>query len=137
MVGFFTTPGSDFELRSSFASFFSNIAEIRFFPFVLLSVWGFLRQRAFPVKVMSLCENGKTFGLEFCVSMWDSVAPKPLYSLSHHLFQYSEQFPLCSSESAAHQFMRGYPIIRSFPLLSINTMQKSLFCETFQGCLLS
>lgn len=58
-----------------------------FVPFVLLSVGGFLRQTAFPVKIMSLCENEKNpFHLELCVSMWDSGAPKLLYSLSCYLF---------------------------------------------------
>lgn len=48
MVDFFTTPVSDFEPRGNFVSFFSNIAEICFVPFVLLSVWGFFKADSFP-----------------------------------------------------------------------------------------
>lgn len=52
-----------------------------FCPFVLLAVGFLLRQAAFPVKMVSLCENEKTFSGEFCVSLWDSRVPKVLYSV--------------------------------------------------------
>lgn len=55
----------DFDPRGKFSFLFSNIAEICFCPFVLLAVGFLLRQTAFPVKMVSLCENEKTFSGEF------------------------------------------------------------------------
>jgi len=86
MVDFFTTAVRDFEPGGNFVSIFSNRAEVCSVLFVLLSVWLVLRQTAFLVKFMSQRENEKNIQVEFCVSAWDSVAPKLLYSLRRYLF---------------------------------------------------